>query len=97
MPEFECRREIVLPATPEEVWERGRPAEFALEMAAKDAGLMVEAGREAGAPMPVASALLQVLSFAVAQGLGDRDISDLVEVAERAAATELRLGPPEKS
>jgi len=81
----------------EQIDERGRPAEFALEMAAKDAGLMVEAGREAGAPMPVASALLQVLSFAVAQGLGDRDISDLVEVAERAAATELRLGPPEKS
>jgi 3-hydroxyisobutyrate dehydrogenase-like beta-hydroxyacid dehydrogenase len=81
----------------EQIDERGRPAQFALEMAAKDAGLMVEAGREAGAPMPVASALLQVLSFAVAQGLGDRDISDLVEVAERAAATELRLGPPEKS
>ena len=81
----------------EQIDERGRPAEFALEMAAKDAGLMVEVGREAGAPMPVASALLQVLSFAVDQGLGDRDISDLVEVAERAAATELRLGPPEKS
>lgn len=78
----------------EQIDQRGRPAEFALEMAAKDAGLMVEAGREAGAPMPVASALLQVLSFAVAQGLGGRDISDLVEVAERAAATELRLGPP---
>ena len=76
----------------EQIVERGRPPEFTLELAAKDAGLMVEAGREAGAPMPVASALLQVLSFAVAQGLGGRDISDLVEVAERAAATGLRLG-----
>ncbi|HAM03856.1 MAG TPA: hypothetical protein DCQ30_16770 [Acidimicrobiaceae bacterium] len=81
----------------EQIDERGRPAEFALELAAKDAGLMVEAGRDAGAPMPVASALLEVLSFAVRQGLGGRDISDLVEVAERAAATELRLGPPRQS
>ena len=81
----------------EQIEERGRPAEFSLELAAKDAGLMVEAGRQAAVPMPVASALLQVLSFAVAQGLGDRDISDLVEVAERAAATELRLGPPART
>jgi len=78
----------------EQITERGRPAEFALELAAKDAGLMVEAGRQAGAPMPVASALLQVLSDGLAQGLGGRDLSDLVEVAERAAAVELRLGPP---
>jgi 3-hydroxyisobutyrate dehydrogenase-like beta-hydroxyacid dehydrogenase len=77
----------------EQIDERGRPPEFALALAAKDAGLMVEAGREAGAPMPVASALLQVLSYALAQGLGDRDFSDFVEVAERAAAVELRLGP----
>jgi 3-hydroxyisobutyrate dehydrogenase-like beta-hydroxyacid dehydrogenase len=78
----------------EGIGERGRPPEFALELAAKDAGLMLEAGREAGAPMPVASALHEVLTFAVAQGLGGRDFSDLVEVAERAAAVELRLGPP---
>ena len=78
----------------EQITERGRPAEFALELAAKDAGLMVEAGRQAGAPMPVASALLQVLSDALAEGLGGRDVSDLVEVAERAAGVELRLGPP---
>ena len=79
----------------EQITERGRPAEFALGLAAKDAGLMVEAGREVGAPMPVAAALEQVLTFALAQGLGARDISDLVEVAERAAATELRLRPPD--
>jgi 3-hydroxyisobutyrate dehydrogenase-like beta-hydroxyacid dehydrogenase len=77
----------------EQINERGRPAEFALELAAKDAGLMVDAGREVGAPMPVASALFEVLSLAVREGLGDRDVSDLVEVAELAAATELRLRP----
>lgn len=81
----------------EQINERGRPAEFSLELAAKDAGLMVDAGRAAGAPMPVASALLQVLTFALSQGLGGRDISDLVEAAERAASVELRLGPAAES
>jgi 3-hydroxyisobutyrate dehydrogenase len=78
----------------EEISERGRPAEFALELAAKDAGLMLEVSREAGVPMPVASAVHQMLTFAKAQGLGGRDISDLVEVMERAAQVELLLPPP---
>ena len=77
----------------EEISQRGRPAEFALGLAAKDAGLMLEAGLEAGVPMPIASALHQMLSFAKAQGLAERDISDLVEVMEHAAGVELRLRP----
>jgi 3-hydroxyisobutyrate dehydrogenase-like beta-hydroxyacid dehydrogenase len=77
----------------EQINERGRPAEFALELAAKDAGLMLEAGRESGVPMPVASAVHQMLAYAKAQGLEGRDISDLVEVMERAAAVELRIPP----
>ena len=77
----------------EEISRRGRPAEFALELAAKDAGLMLEVGRDAGVPLPVASAVHQMLSFAKAQGLGDHDISDLVEVMERAAGVELSLRP----
>ncbi|MGH9028439.1 MAG: NAD(P)-dependent oxidoreductase [Acidimicrobiales bacterium] len=78
----------------EQINERGRPPEFTMELAAKDAGLMLEVGMECGVPMPVASALHQMLSFAKAQGLGGRDISDLVEVMERAASVELRLSPP---
>jgi 3-hydroxyisobutyrate dehydrogenase-like beta-hydroxyacid dehydrogenase len=78
----------------DEVGERGRPPEFSLELAAKDAGLMLEAGRQVGVPMPVASAVHQVLAFAKAQGLAGRDISDLVEVIERAAAVDIRLRPP---
>lgn len=79
----------------EEISTRGRPAEFALGLAAKDAGLMLEAGLEAGVPMPIASALHQMLSFAKGQGLAGRDISDLVEVMEHAAGVELRLRPPD--
>lgn len=73
---------------------RGRPPEFSLELAAKDAGLMVEAGREAGMPMPVASALHDMLAFAKGQGLGAHDISDLVEVVEAVAGVALELAPP---
>jgi 3-hydroxyisobutyrate dehydrogenase-like beta-hydroxyacid dehydrogenase len=79
----------------EEIRQRGRAPEFTLDLAAKDAGLMLEAGRQAGVPLPVASALHQMLTFARAQGLGGHDISDLVEVAERAAQIELVLRPAE--
>ena len=79
----------------EEIATRGRPAEFALGLAAKDAGLMLDAGREVGVPMPVASAVHQMLAYAMGQGLAGRDISDLVEVMERAAAVSLELRPPD--
>ena len=77
----------------EEINERGRPAEFSIDLATKDAGLMLEAGRDASVPLPVASAVHQMFVLAKAQGLGGHDISDLVEVMERAIGVELRLGP----
>ena len=78
----------------ENIGTRGAPAEFSLELAAKDAGLMIQTGREVGAPMPVASVLHEMLSFAKAQGLGAHDISDLVEVVERFAGVALELREP---
>jgi 3-hydroxyisobutyrate dehydrogenase len=74
--------------------ERDRPTEFALELAAKDAGLMLEVGRAAAVPLPVASAIHQMLVLAKAQGLGGRDFSDFVEVIERMTGVELELPPP---
>lgn len=76
---------------------RGRPVEFSLELAAKDAGLMVETGRDVGAPMPLASTLHDVLTYAKAQGLGSHDINDLVEVVERLAGVALDLRPPDQA
>jgi len=81
----------------EEIGERGRNPDFAIELAAKDAGLMLEVGRQASVPLPLASAVHQMLVYAKAQGLGGRDISDLVEVMERAAGLRLELGPPDES
>jgi 2-hydroxy-3-oxopropionate reductase len=77
----------------ESIDERGRPTQFALGLAAKDAGLIVDRGRALGVPTPAGAAVLQVLVGAMAAGLGDRDWSDLVAVAERQGDVELRWSP----
>jgi 3-hydroxyisobutyrate dehydrogenase-like beta-hydroxyacid dehydrogenase len=70
--------------------QRGRPQTFALELAAKDAGLIVDTGRALGVPTPAGAAVLGVLVGAVAAGLGDHDWSDLVAAAERQGDVTLR-------
>ena len=62
---------------------RDRPTQFALELAAKDAGLIVETGKAVGAPTPVGAAIKGVLDSVVAEGLGGADWSELVTFAER--------------
>ncbi len=74
--------------------ERGRPTQFALALAAKDAGLFLEVAREGGVPTPAAAQVAQALVEAVGAGLGDRDFTDLVELIERNAGLKLRLPPP---
>jgi 3-hydroxyisobutyrate dehydrogenase-like beta-hydroxyacid dehydrogenase len=70
---------------------RGRPAQFALTLAAKDAGLLLDVAREAGVPVPVAAQVAQALVAAVGAGLGGRDFTDLVELMERQAGVTLHL------
>jgi 3-hydroxyisobutyrate dehydrogenase-like beta-hydroxyacid dehydrogenase len=70
--------------------QRGRPTQFALGLAAKDAGLLVEVAREVGVPVPLAAEMAQVLVAAVGAGLGDRDFTDLVELMERHADVRLQ-------
>ena len=72
---------------------RGHPTQFALALAAKDAGLVVDTGATLGVPTPVASAVRGVLADAVTQGLGDADWSELVALAEQQAGVALRWGP----
>ena len=69
---------------------RNRPTQFALELAAKDAGLIVETGNAVDAPMPVGGAIKGVLDAAVLQGFGGADWSELVTFAERQADVTLR-------
>ena len=69
---------------------RNRPTQFALELAAKDAGLIVDTGSAVGAPTPVGAAIKGVLDAVVAEGLGGADWSELVTFAERQADVALR-------
>jgi 3-hydroxyisobutyrate dehydrogenase-like beta-hydroxyacid dehydrogenase len=69
---------------------RNRPTQFALELAAKDAGLIVETGGALDVPTPVAGAIRGVLDSVVAQGLGGADWSELVSFAEQQAGVALR-------
>jgi 3-hydroxyisobutyrate dehydrogenase-like beta-hydroxyacid dehydrogenase len=73
---------------------RGRPPEFSLTLAAKDARLIEEVATASGVPAPVAAAVSGVLADALHRGLGDHDWSDLVVVAEARAGRPLTLGEP---
>jgi len=73
--------------------QRGRPKQFALALAAKDASLILDLAREQGVPTPVAAQISQVLVSAIGAGLGDRDWTDLVELIERQAGTRIELPP----
>ena len=77
----------------ESIDTRNAPTQFALGLAAKDAGLIVETGRALGVPTPAGAAVLQVLVGAIAGGLGDHDWGDLVAAAERQGDVELHWSP----
>lgn len=72
---------------------RGRPTEFSLRLATKDARLIGELGRVYGVPTPVAAAALEFLSDAVDRGLGEHDWTDLVLAAEARSSIELTIAP----
>jgi 3-hydroxyisobutyrate dehydrogenase-like beta-hydroxyacid dehydrogenase len=74
--------------------ERGRPTQFSLALAAKDAALLLDVAREVAVPVPVAAEIAQTFVAAMGAGLGDRDFTDLVELIERQANVQLRLPPP---
>ena len=73
----------------ETIDQRGRPTQFALALAAKDAGLIVDTGEALDVPTPVGAAVLGVLEQAVTAGLGGADWSELVALAEQQAGVEL--------
>ena len=77
--------------------ERGRPTQFALELAAKDARLIEGLSKSTGVPAPIGSQIRTILASAVEAGLGDRDWSDLVEHAEREAGIKLEIAPAKDS
>lgn len=77
----------------ETIDNRNRPTQFALELAAKDAHLIVETGQALGAETPAGSTIAALLDRAVAEGLGPADWSELVTLAERLTATPIHWNP----
>jgi 3-hydroxyisobutyrate dehydrogenase len=77
----------------ESIDERGRPTQFALDLAAKDAALIVGLGEALGAATPVGEAVRGVLDAAVAAGLGGADWSELVAAAEQRSGAVLKWAP----
>jgi len=73
--------------------QRGRPPAFALALASKDAGLLVDLARGLAVPASVTAQIAQTLVAAVGAGLGQRDYTDWVELAERQSGVELRIAP----
>ena len=78
----------------ETIDDRGRPTQFALALAAKDAGLIVDTGSGLGVPTPVATAVQGVMRDAVTAGLGEADWSELVAYAEQQAGVDLHWNDP---
>jgi 3-hydroxyisobutyrate dehydrogenase-like beta-hydroxyacid dehydrogenase len=72
---------------------RGRPPQFSLTLAAKDARLIEDLASASGVPAPVAGAISHVFADAVERGLGERDWTDLVLAAEARTGLQLTLGP----
>jgi 3-hydroxyisobutyrate dehydrogenase-like beta-hydroxyacid dehydrogenase len=72
---------------------RGKPTEFALRLAAKDARLIGEMGDAYGVPSAAAAAVFEFLNDAVERGLGDNDWGDLVIAAEQRGNVELNIPP----
>jgi len=73
--------------------QRDRPAQFALALAAKDAGLVQQVADGHGVSASMAATMVEVLQDVVARGLGDHDWSDLVVAAEQRSDVDLTIAP----
>jgi len=62
---------------------------FRVDLHRKDLGIALAAGREAGAPLPVAALVAQLYEAAAAAGRGDLDHSALLTIFEDLAGIRL--------
>lgn len=63
---------------------------FATDLQHKDLGLALEAGKEAGTPLPITGLATQVFEMARAQGLGREDMSSVIKVWEKLCGVTVR-------
>ncbi len=67
------KTERILPVRGAKILDKNYTASFALEVARKDARLMLESG--AGEPMPVIAAIAERMDELIAAGFGDKDMA----------------------
>ena len=63
---------------------------FALDLLLKDVGLAVESARLEKVPLFIVGQVFQYLAMASALGLGERDMSAVIEMLEKAADVKVR-------
>jgi 3-hydroxyisobutyrate dehydrogenase-like beta-hydroxyacid dehydrogenase len=66
------------------------PARFLTKHLLKDINLVLEAGKDAGVPLPALEPIRQFYTEAMSMGLGDEDYSAVVKVLEVKAGVEVR-------
>ena len=64
------------------VFRRDFEANFAVKWMDKDIGLMLDAGKELGVPLPLTGLTRQLFQTAIAAGHGDEDICSTIKVLE---------------
>jgi 3-hydroxyisobutyrate dehydrogenase-like beta-hydroxyacid dehydrogenase len=70
-----------------------KPVMFGLSLAAKDAGLIEQMGKQLGVPTPVAHSIASVYQQAMAAGLSQKDWSALEGFMEKQSGASLTIAP----
>jgi 3-hydroxyisobutyrate dehydrogenase-like beta-hydroxyacid dehydrogenase len=73
-----------------------KPVMFGLSLAAKDAGLIEQMGKQLGVPTPVAHSIADVYQQAIAAGLAQKDWSALEGFMEKQSGATLAIKPKEE-
>jgi 3-hydroxyisobutyrate dehydrogenase-like beta-hydroxyacid dehydrogenase len=71
------------------VLKRDFTTNFSVKWMDKDIGLMLEAGKELGVPLPLTGLTRQLFQAAIAQGHGDEDICSTIKLLESLANVEV--------
>ena len=72
------------------VFRRDFQANFMTKWMHKDIGLMLEAGKELGVPLPVTSLTHQMFQMAISSGYGEDDFCSTIKVLEEIAGVEVK-------
>ena len=73
--------------------DKYEPPSFTLALSRKDIGLATELARDVNVPLPIASAVEQMMMQAMGRGWGEKDSVIAFRLQEELAGVEVRSGP----